>query len=179
VATGTGGSTSILLYGDGRLRQSCRPVEPGEEDCQQLAADLWRLMIQAGGIGLSAPQVGDLRQLIVVKDPRRSIPPRRMVLINPELLETSSTEISFEEGCLSFPQIYLPIVRPAHIRLKYRNLVGREKEMLANGLLGRIILHELDHLDGRLFIDHLSLLRRWFLSWRLKKLTRGNREDVG
>ena len=178
MATGIGGSGHILFYGDSQLRRRCRPVESGEEDCQQLAADLWRLMINAGGVGLSAPQIGDLRRLIVVKDPRRAIPPRRLVLINPELVEISTTEISFEEGCLSFPNIYLRIVRPARIRVKYRNLVGMEKDLLANGLLGRVIQHEIDHLDGLLFIDHLSFVRRWLLAWRLKKLANGSREGV-
>ena len=178
MVTNAGGVRTTVRYGDSRLRNRCQPIRTGEEGVNQLADDIWQLLRNGGGVGLAAPQLGDLRRLVVVKDPRRAIPPRRLVLINPVVVFRSANRSSYEEGCLSFPGLYLHIVRPVAIRVRYEDLAGHRHELDAMGLLARIIQHEVDHLDGVLFIDHLSPVRRWFLTWRLRKLAACARKDV-
>lgn len=161
------GPRHILRYGDRRLRRTCRPVDAGESDVEALANEMWRLMTRDGGVGLAAPQVGDLRRLIVVKDPRRRGSANRLVLINPHLSDLSADVSLFEEGCLSFPGLYFRLRRPSAVTVVWRDLAGRPKTLAADGLLARVIQHEIDHLDGVLFVDHLSTWRRRLLWWRI------------
>jgi len=156
----------ILRFGDDRLRRVCRPVAAGEADAPALAEELWRQLRRRGGVGLAAPQLGDLRRLIVVKDPRPG-PTRRLVLVNPALEPTDAEAVWFEEGCLSFPGLFLRLPRPRAVAVAYRDLAGQEQRLQADGLLARIIQHETDHLDGILFVDHLTGWRRLWLPWRL------------
>ncbi len=165
------GDGRILRYGDERLRAACRPAA-GDADLAALADEMWRLMLRHGGVGLSAPQIGDLRRVIVVRDPRRPRSPTRLVLVDPVLSEPSPEVISFEEGCLSFPGLYLRLERPRAVSVTYRDLAGAEHRLAADGLLARVVQHEADHLDGVLFIDHLSRWRRQLLRWRLWRLRR-------
>lgn len=160
----------ILLYGDPRLRQACREVA-AEEPVADLVASMQRTMTAADGVGLAAPQVGDGRRIIVCRDPERS-DTAPLVLINPIIEQTGGPRVSFEEGCLSFPDLYLHLWRPREVRVRYRDLAGGEQVRDLSSVLARIVLHEIDHLDGVLFIDHLSIWRRWLLGWRLRRLRR-------
>ncbi len=161
----------ILRYGDARLRQVCRPAA-GDTDLPALADALWRQMLRRGGIGLSAPQLGDARRVVVVKDVRRPRAPTRLVLVDPRLSDFSAETVSFEEGCLSFPGLYLHLPRPRAVTVAFTDLAGEEHRIAAEGLLARVVQHEVDHLDGILFIDHLSTWRRKLLLWRLWRLRR-------
>jgi peptide deformylase len=166
----------ILRYGDARLRLRCRDVEQGE-DARELAGALWAALDAATGIGLAAPQIGDLRRVIAARDP--AAPRRRsLILVNPEIVATEGPGIWFEEGCLSFPGLYLRVRRPKRVVVAYRDLDGAPRRLEDDGLLARIVQHEVDHLDGVLYIDHLVAWRRWLLAGRLAYLRRGSRKDA-
>ena len=176
---GGGGVRTILRYGDQRLRRRCRAVRLGEEDVSGLADNLGQQLGRQNGVGLSAPQLGDLRRVIVVKGPKLKLPPRPLVLVNPVITSCSAQRIAFEEGCLSFPGLFLTLRRPAAVTIRYYDIDGAEHTLKSRGVLARIIQHEIDHLDGVLFIDHLSRVRRLLLSWRLRRIkTTGRREAV-
>jgi len=152
------------------LRRRCREVEPGE-DVGALAAALLAAMRRAGGVGLAAPQIGDPRRVLAASDPtRHGRPP--LVMVNPRLEATFGSRVPFEEGCLSFPDLYLTLRRPRGVQVRYRDPAGREQVLRDETLLARVVLHELDHLDGVLFVDHLARWRRWLLGWRLLQLRR-------
>ncbi len=177
--SGSGGVRPILRYGDTQLRRRCRAVRVGEENVSALADTLGQQLGRQGGVGLSAPQVGDLRRVIVVKGPKPALPPRQLVLVNPVITSSSARRVAIEEGCLSFPGIYLTLQRPAGVTIRYSDIDGAEHTLKTRGILARIVQHEIDHLDGVLFIDHLSRVRRWLLSWRLRRIkTAGRRESV-
>jgi peptide deformylase len=160
----------ILHYGDPLLRRRCRPFAPGDPAAVALAAELWG-RLGHDGVGLAAPQIGDDRRLIVIADPRRDRR-QRLVLVNPQLVGTSGPREPFEEGCLSFPGLYLTIRRPRGVRLRYHDLGGNQRQLADDGLLARIIQHEVDHLDGVLFCDRLPGPTRALLSLRLWWLAR-------
>jgi peptide deformylase len=125
-------------------------------------------MYAAPGIGLAAPQVGELLRLVVV-DLQKDEKPDPMVLVNPEVVAASEESVTREEGCLSLPGQYAEVTRPARIRLRYQDLEGARREVHAEGLLAACLQHEVDHLDGVLFVDHLSALKRNMLLRRLAK----------
>jgi peptide deformylase len=160
----------ILRYGDPRLRRHCRAFAPGDPAAAPLAAELWTRLAD-DGVGLAAPQIGDERRLIVVADPRRR-GRKKLVLVNPVVEEAIGPDTPFEEGCLSFPGIYLTIRRPLKIVLRYHDLEGNIRRLEDDGLLARIVQHEIDHLDGVLFCDRLPRTSRWLLSVRLWFLAR-------
>ena len=156
----------LLLYGDSRLREPCRPVEPGEPGLDDLVAQMREIMQRHDGVGLAAPQVGEALRLILAWPPdRRQGEPT--VLVNPELLSLSSLTETFDEGCLSFPGIYRAVVRPSVVTVRYRDLRGDQKQIRSGGLLSRILQHELDHLDGVLLVDHLGSWARTGVKLRL------------
>ena len=160
----------VLRYGDPGLRRRCRPFEPGHPDAAQLADELWA-RLAGDGVGLAAPQIGDDRRLIVIDDPRK-VGRKPLVLVNPTIERTSGPSEPFEEGCLSFPGLYLTIRRRRGVRFRYFDLAGRQHRLADNGLLARIVQHEIDHLDGILFCDRLPRAGRWLLSVRWWWLTR-------
>jgi peptide deformylase len=163
---------AILTYGDPQLRRRCAPADPGDPALTGLIARLWRALHgHAVGVALSAPQIGEPVRVFVIADPRRG-QPRRRVFVNPEIEARSRRTGTFEEGCLSFPDLYLKLRRPQWIRLRYLDGHGRPRVLEDGGLLARIVQHELDHLDGTLFIDHLSGVRRWLLRGRLERIQR-------
>ena len=160
----------ILILPDARLRQKARPVGEGDaEAVRALAPRMLSAMYAAPGIGLAAPQVGDLLRLVVLdlgKDENAREP---MVMVNPEIV-ASSTEVAVrEEGCLSLPGQYADVERPARVKVRWRDLDGSKREMEAEGLLGTCIQHEVDHLDGVLFVDHISALKRNMILRKLAK----------
>lgn len=164
----------LVLCWDPRLRRPCRPADPDDPELPALVRDMRRIMDAQQGVGLAAPQVGDDRRVILIRNPED--PPRdARVFVNPELVATSGDRVPFEEGCLSFPGIYRTVHRPAAVRVRYREPGGGEAELADAGFLARVVQHELDHLDGILFVDHLSGWERfrvrirmglWRLGWR-------------
>lgn len=159
----------VLLYGHPTLRRECDPVEQFDDGLRQLVAGMGEAMRREQGIGLAAPQVGDTRRVLIAEDRRgggRDILP----LVNPEITFHGEGRDRFTEGCLSLPEIFADVERPVRIRVRYQDLHGDEQELEDDGLLARIVQHEADHLDGVLFVDHLSMVRRRLIAKKLKAL---------
>jgi peptide deformylase len=162
-------AVSILIAPHAVLRARCRPVTAADADqVRSLVPRMFAAMYQAPGIGLAAPQVGTTLRMAIVdlmpKDKRAPI-----VLINPEVSWTSDELASREEGCLSLPGQYAQVTRPARVRVRYTDETDARREIEAEGLLAACLQHEIDHLDGVLFVDHLSILKRNMLMRRLAK----------
>lgn len=163
----------IVLHPDPRLKKACDPVPAITPDIVQLAEDMLATMYDAPGIGLAAPQVGVNRRLLVmdcVKDP--ALAPRPMVLVNPRVTWASEDRTSYEEGCLSIPDQYAEVWRPSAVRVAWTALDGTAREEEFDGLWATCVQHEIDHLDGRLFIDYLGPLKRQLITRRMEKLKR-------
>ena len=150
----------ILILPDKRLRLVSEPVKKLGRDIRQLVDDMFETMYEAPGIGLAAIQVGVPRRVITMDLSKDEDPQEPRVFINPELLWTSDETATYEEGCLSIPEYYEEVTRPALVRVKYLDLDGNEQMLEANGLLATCLQHEIDHLNGVLFIDHISKLKR-------------------
>ncbi|GGC42458.1 peptide deformylase [Siccirubricoccus deserti] len=159
----------ILLVPDARLRAKARAVGPADADqVRLLAPRMLDAMYKAPGIGLAAPQVGSGLRLVVI-DLQRDEKPAPMVLVNPEILALSEELATREEGCLSLPGQYAEVTRPARVKVRYHDLTGSRQEVEADGLLATCLQHEIDHLDGVLFVDHISPLKRNMLLRKLAK----------
>jgi peptide deformylase len=159
----------ILLVPDPRLRAKAKPVGPADADrVRDLAPRMLAAMYAAPGIGLAAPQVGELLRLVVI-DLQRDGSRAPLVLVNPEIVAASAETATREEGCLSLPGQYAEVTRPARVRVRYQDLAGARREIEGEGLLSACLQHEIDHLDGVLFVDHLSALRRNMLLRKLAK----------
>lgn len=166
----------IIQAPDPRLKTPARPIAPDElPDLQGLIDDMFETMYAAPGIGLAAPQIGRGLRLFVADVAKEDEPPAPLVVINPEILKVSEESLALEEGCLSLPEMYGEVTRPAGVVLRCRDRGGESREIMAEGLLARCLLHELDHLDGILFIDHLSLLKRNMILRKLAKARRHKR----
>jgi peptide deformylase len=150
----------ILILPDKRLRLVSAPVKKIDGDTRQLVDDMFETMYEAPGIGLAAIQVGVPRRIITMDLSKNEDPQEPRVFINPELLWTSDETATYEEGCLSIPEYYEEVTRPAQVRVKYLDLEGNEQVLEANDLLATCLQHEIDHLNGVLFIDHISKLKR-------------------
>ena len=161
----------ILECPDPRLRQQAAPVAVVDDAVRKLAADMLETMYEAPGIGLAAIQVNILLRVIVVDVSDDSSEPR--VLVNPEILEAEGQEV-MQEGCLSVPDVFEEIERAERIRFRAQGLDGQVFEEEADGLLAVCIQHEIDHLEGKLFVDYLSQLKRGRIR---KKLEKARRED--
>lgn len=149
-------SPRIHTLGAKELRQSAKRISRVDESIRDLARNMLRSMYAAKGIGLAAPQVGVQQQLLVIDlEPEEAANPP-LVLINPEISNTSEELDTYEEGCLSIPGVYLQVVRPSRVEISYRDELGRPQRRKADGLLARCILHELDHLKGVLFVDRVT-----------------------
>lgn len=159
----------ILHYPDPRLRNKAQPVERVDDEVRQWVDDMFETMYDAPGIGLAAPQVNIGKRLIVIDISKDRDAP--LCLINPTILEQEGHEI-MEEGCLSVPGIYEPVERAARIRVRALDRNGRSFEMHAEGLLAVCIQHEVDHLEGRLFVDYLTEIKRQRIRKRMEKLRR-------
>ncbi len=163
----------ILIEPDPILRKKCEPIEKVDEELKKLMNEMLETMYQAPGIGLAAIQVGILKRAVVIdisKDEQKRDP---LFLINPEILQRSKETSVYEEGCLSLPGQFAEIERPAECHLKYIDLNGKKKELKAQGLLSTCIQHEVDHLNGVLFIDYLSKLKKDMI---IKKLIKRKKE---
>lgn len=157
---------NILHFPDPRLRLKAKPIEKVTDEIRQLANDMLETMYDAPGIGLAATQVNEQKRLIVIDVSEDKTSP--LFLINPELIETEG-EREFEEGCLSVPEAYETVTRADTIRVRALNLQGETFEMDADGILATCIQHEIDHLEGKLFVDYLSNLKRQRIKKRLEK----------
>ena len=149
----------ILKFPDQDLRIKAKPIETSDEELKNLTDDMFETMHSANGIGLAATQIGIAKQVAVIDiSPEKNEP---LVIINPEIqiLDSSKTE-DYDEGCLSVPGFFETISRPSDIKLSYQDLNGKKQEMKPEGLLTKVVQHELDHLNGRLFVDHISELKR-------------------
>ena len=161
----------IVIYGDPILRQVSQPVEEIDNEVKDLVAILVATLKKANGLGLSAVQVGILKRLFIVDVSVVDASESLRVFINPEIVETSGN-VELEEGCLSFPGLYQEIVRPSKVRVRATDLDGNQFALEVDGMVARAILHEFDHLEGKLFVDLLSPLARTLIRGRLKKLSR-------
>ncbi|MFC0217447.1 peptide deformylase [Pseudochelatococcus lubricantis] len=160
----------ILVLPDPRLRLVSKPVEAVTDDIRTLVADMFETMYDAPGIGLAAIQVGVPKRLLVVDVGSREEERQPMTVINPEIVWESDDEFRVhQEGCLSIPEYYEEVERPARVRVRYMDLDGATREIEADGLLATCLQHEIDHLNGVLFIDHLSRLKRERVSRKFAK----------
>jgi len=159
----------ILVAPDPVLKAKAKPVETVDDEMRLLMDDMLETMYEAPGIGLAAPQVGVSKRVIVMDIAREDEPKAPLCMANPELVWVSDEDSVYEEGCLSVPEHYADVVRPAEIRVKYLDRAGKPQELKADGLLATVIQHEMDHLEGILFIDHLSSLKRNMILRKLLK----------
>lgn len=159
----------IVIYGEPVLRDVGQPVDEINQDVKDLVSDLVDTLKKAKGLGLAASQIGDARRIFIIDLSAIDLNETLKVFINPEIIE-SDGEIEMEEGCLSFPDMYLKITRPERVKVRATDLEGNQFELEADGMLARAIQHEYDHTKGTLFIDHLSPLARTMIKGRLRKL---------
>ena len=159
----------IITAPDPRLKKVAAPVATVDDDVRRLLDDMLETMYAAPGIGLAAPQIGVLKRAIVVDVAEKDAKPAPMKIVNPEILWVSDDDANYEEGCLSLPDQYADVVRPRAIRLRYVDEQGELRELEAEGMLATCIQHEIDHLDGVLFVDHVSAVRRNIILRKLQK----------
>jgi peptide deformylase len=163
----------IIIHPDPRLKKVMPPVEDITPQLQRLADDMLETMYNAPGIGLAAPQVGEMARLIVMDCVKKEgEAPRPMVLFNPQVTWTSEETNVYEEGCLSIPDQYADVERPAEVRVRWLDRTGTEQEEQFGGLWATCVQHEIDHLNGKLFIDYLRPLKRQMITRKMIKLKR-------
>src|SRR5215469_5525999 len=150
----------ILILPDKRLRQVSDPVKKIDAGIRKLIEDMFETMYDAPGIGLAAIQVGTPKRLITMDLAKKEEPKNPQVFINPEILWTSEERATYEEGCLSIPEYYEEVERPARVKVAFTDRDGEKRELEADGLFATCLQHEIDHLNGVLFIDHISKLKR-------------------
>ena len=150
----------IIILPDKRLRLVSEPAKKIDPELRLLVEDMFETMYEAPGIGLAAIQIGVPKRVIVMDLAKKDEPKEPRVIINPQLLWRSEERRIYEEGCLSIPEFYEEVERPAMVRVKFLDVNGAEQELEASGLLATCLQHEIDHLDGVLFIDHISKLKR-------------------
>jgi peptide deformylase len=168
----------LVILPDRQLRRVSEPVGPVTNDVKALAADMLETMYDAPGIGLAAIQIGVPKRLVVIdlgKNPEERSP---MVLVDPEITWSSDEKRVHEEGCLSIPEYYEEVERPDRIRVRYRDLDGELVETEADGILATCIQHEIDHLNGVLFVDYLSRLKRSRVLKKFEKAAKRESEDA-
>jgi peptide deformylase len=162
----------ILTLPDPRLRRAAAPVEAVDDALRALASDMLETMYEAPGIGLAATQLGVMKRLFVMDCAGKDEEPEPMVLVNPEIVWRSEETVSSEEGCLSIPEVYEDVTRPARVRLRWTGLDGAAHEAEFGERRAICAQHEIDHLNGRLFIDHIGAVKRAMITARMKKLKR-------
>ena len=163
----------ILIEPDPILRKKCEPLEKVDAETKKLMDDMLETMYAAPGIGLAAVQVGILKRLVVIDISKAEEKKKPIFLINPQIIHQSEKTSVYEEGCLSLPGQFAEIERPAECTIKYIDYNGKEKDLKAEGLLATCIQHEVDHLNGILFIDYLSKLKKDMI---IKKLVKQKKE---
>ncbi len=166
----------IIVAPDPRLKQIAAPVKKVDAKIRQLMDDMLETMYLAPGIGLAAPQVGVQKRIIVLDLAHEDEEPQPLKMANPELVWVSDHDATYSEGCLSVPDHYADVQRPAAIRVKYLDENNESRELEVDGLLATCIQHEIDHLEGILFIDHLTALKRNII---LRKLLKSKKSGQG
>lgn len=181
----------IVTYDDEVLRKEAEPVIENSDELQKLIDDMFETMYNADGVGLAAPQVGRLVRVFVTdadvmadkkeeengegeESKEEKLGP--IAMINPEIVAESDEQVELEEGCLSIPGVNASITRPENVKVRYLDRDFTEQELQISGWFSRVVQHERDHLDGILFLDHLSLFKRKLLGSRLKEIAEGRRE---
>lgn len=167
----------IITAPDPRLKARARPVARVDDAVRRLMDDMLATMYAAPGIGLAAPQVGESLRVIVVDVAGKDEKPAPMKLANPDVVWASDEWLRGEEGCLSLPEHYAEVDRPARVRVRYLDYHGEIREIEADGTLATCLQHEIDHLEGTLFVDHISALKRSIILRKLKKLKRIEAEE--
>ncbi|TNM66802.1 peptide deformylase [Aliirhizobium smilacinae] len=163
----------LIILPDPLLRQVSKPIETVNAELLKLADDMLETMYDAPGIGLAAIQIGVARRMLVIDVSREDEEKNPQVFINPEVVKFSDELSVYEEGCLSIPDYYAEVERPAAIGVKYVGRDGKEHMLEADGLLATCLQHEIDHLNGTLFIDHISRLKREMVIKRFTKAAKG------
>ena len=169
----------IYIYGQPVLRKVAEDITPDYPELKQLISDMWETLFQSEGIGLAAPQIGrDIRLVVIDLDPLAEDYPEykefRKVYINAHIVEYDETEtVASEEGCLSLPAIHEKVTRPTRIRVQWMDENFEQHDEWIDGYLARVMQHEFDHLDGKMFIDRISALRKQLIKSKLKALTMG------
>lgn len=159
----------IITAPDPRLKVKCEPVAEVDAEVARLMDDMLDTMYLAPGIGLAAPQVGVTRRILVVDVSPKEGPREPIRMANPEIIWQSEELATYEEGCLSLPEQYADVERPNRVRIRYLDETGARRELEAEGLLATCVQHEIDHLDGIIFVDHLSALKRKMILRKLAK----------
>jgi peptide deformylase len=163
----------IIIHPDPRLKKVADPVGEITDDIRRLADDMLETMYDAPGIGLAAPQVGVMKRVLVMDCVKEEgAAPRPMVLIDPEVTWSSEALNTYEEGCLSIPEQYADVTRPAEVEVQWTGLDGAPRKERFGDLWATCVQHEIDHLDGRLFIDYLTALKRQLITRKMVKLKR-------
>lgn len=162
----------LIILPDPVLREVSKPVERVDLSLQKLADDMLETMYQAPGIGLAAIQIGEPLRLLVIDVAGKDEPAAPQVFVNPQILWHSDEPNVYEEGCLSIPDYYAEVERPDRVRVRYLDRNGKENEIEADGLLATCLQHEIDHLNGVLFIDHISKLKRDMVIRKFKKIAK-------
>ncbi|GJD35987.1 peptide deformylase [Methylobacterium aerolatum] len=165
----------LVTLPDPILKQVSEPVGPVTAEIRTLAADMLETMYDAPGVGLAAVQIGVLKRVVTIDTSKDENAREPRVFLDPEIVWSSEEKRVYDEGCLSIPEYYAEVERPDRVRVKFRDLDGKEQEIEADGLLATCIQHEIDHLNGVLFIDHLSKLKRDRV---VKKFTKAAKRDA-
>lgn len=165
----------ILVAPHPVLKKKAQPVTEVTDAERKLLDDMLETMYDAPGIGLAAPQVGVSKRMLVIDIARDGEAAQPMKIINPEIIEASEDLATYEEGCLSFPDQFAEVKRPARAKIRYLDETGAAHEIDADGLLATCIQHEIDHLDGIVFVDHLSQLKRTMILRKLQKMKKQGR----
>jgi len=168
----------LVILPDSQLRQVSEPIGDITDDIRVLARDMLETMYEAPGIGLAAIQIGVPKRLVVIDLAKDGEEKRPMVLVNPEITWASDERRAYEEGCLSIPEYYEEVERPERVRFRYRDLDGKTVEADADGVLATCVQHEIDHLNGVLFIDYLSKLKRDRVIKKFQKAAKRESEGV-
>jgi peptide deformylase len=164
----------IIILPDKRLRLVSEPIKASDPALKALVEDMFETMYEAPGIGLAAIQIGVPKRVVVMDLAKKDDPPEPRVFVNPAVVWNSEERSIYEEGCLSIPEFYEEVERPAVVRVKYLDASGTAHEVEANGLLATCLQHEIDHLNGVLFIDHISKLKRDMV---IKKFTKASKRE--
>ena len=168
----------IIVLPDKRLRQVSDPVKAVDAEVRTLVDDMFETMYKAPGVGLAAIQVGVPRRIITLDTAKKDEPKQPQVFINPEIVWSSDEKSTYEEGCLSIPEYYEEVERPDRVKYRYRTLEGETIEAEADGVMATCLQHEIDHLNGVLFIDYISKLKRDRVIKKFQKAAKREAEGV-
>ena len=163
----------ILIHPDPRLKKACAAVGDLSDALRQLGDDMLETMYAAPGVGLAAPQIGVLSRVIVLDcDKEEGVPPKPVMMFNPEVVASSEETNVYEEGCLSIPDQFAEVTRPKEVEVRWTDRDGKEQTAGFDGLWATCVQHEIDHLNGKLFIDHIGALKRQMITRKMQKLKR-------